>query len=113
MDNSQKNSAAGSARSIGIAGAHGRLTRVTEILDQARIDAYSTPADGSNTFQGQCRAILSRWSEGPEAGFILMASFDSETASSLNENLSTPPGKNATGGTASFPMILTLVLPTT
>jgi len=91
------NSGHGSRTSSGTAGAHGRLTRVSEILDPHQNDASTTPDDGSNTFQGQ--AWLTSWQSREVQGgvFTLTASFDSRTATRLQESLSGPDGEIVTG----------------
>jgi hypothetical protein len=105
--------AIGSTNSHGTVGAHGRLTSVSEILAQAQIDVCTTPDDGLNTYQGQALGISSPSKEERGVGFTLTVFFDSKTASRLNEDLCSPVGKNATDGTECFPMIMTLVRPTT
>jgi len=83
-----KNSGAGSPNSRGTAGAPGRLTHVSEILDPALTDVSTTPEDGSNTFQGRLSAILSQWSGEEEGEFTLMVSFDLETYRRLSDRAS-------------------------
>ena len=106
-------SASSSAPSNGTAGALGRLTRVSEILDLPPTDVSTTPGDGLNTYQGQCRDISLRLRRERGEEFILTAFFDSRTSSRLAERLSIRDGKNATDGTAYSPIEVTLVLPTT
>jgi len=73
----------GSMPSSGVAGARGRLTRVSETLARRRIGAFTTLDGGLNSFQGRVWDISLRSSGGPEDGFTLMAFFDSETAARL------------------------------
>jgi len=106
-------SARSSARSNGTAGALGRLTRVSDILDLPPTDVFTTPGDGLNTYQGQCRDISSRSRRERGGEFTLTVFFDSKTSSRLAESLSIRDGKNASDGTAYSPIEVTLVLPTT
>ena len=85
----------GYPNSSGTAGARGRLTHVSEILDPLPIDAFTTRDDGLNTYPGFLRAISSQWS-GLEVGeFTLMASFDLATYSRLSDALSGNRGSAA------------------
>jgi len=82
----------GSPSSPGTAGAPGRLTHVSEILDRDLTDVSITPDNGLNTFQG--RAWLTSWQWRAVRGgvFTLTVSLDSETALRLDENRSTAAG---------------------
>lgn len=102
----------GSDPSHGIAGARGRLTHVSEIVDQVLIDASTTPDDGLNTFQGHLVGISSPSSEVQGAEFTLMVYFCSLTRQRLKERLSGIRGKNSMDGVRSWDTIVTVVLPT-
>jgi len=88
----------GSKSSNGIAGAHGRLTRVSEILDRRQTDVLPTRDDGLNTYQGRLIRISLRLKGGPRGVFTLMASFDSQTAARLGASLCGGLGSPDMGG---------------
>jgi len=89
-------SADGSQSSSGVVGAPGRLTRVSEILDRARTDAYTTPGDGWNTFQGRLSDILLPSRLDVAGVAILMAFYDSRTLRRLHDQLCGGVGSTAT-----------------
>ena len=83
----------GSPNSHGTPGAPGPSTAVLDLMARPQGVVSSTPDDGSNTFQGHLRAILSQLS-GDEVGeFTLMVSFDLETYSRLSARLFGPRGR--------------------
>ncbi len=91
-------SEAGSKTTPGTAGAPGRLTHVSEILDPLQIDAFITRDDGLKDYPGRVTGILSRSSEGPGGEYTLTVCFDSLTDSRLRESHFGLPGINATVG---------------
>ena len=103
----------GSTDSSGTAGARGRLTHVSEILDLLPTDASSTPVIGSNTYQGRLTDISwrSRGAGGEE--FTATVSFDYRTASRLRERVYGDRGWDGTVDLESFPMTVILEPATT
>jgi len=97
---------AGSGNSRGTVGAPGPLINGLDTQGRLLIVVSSTLEIGSTDYLGRGWAILSPSSEGREGACILMASFDSETASSLNEHLSSKAGSPGTVETASFRMTM-------
>jgi len=89
------NSEHGSPDSSGTAGARGRLTLVSDLLALAQRGVSTIQGDGSNTYQGLLRDILSRSKEDSEGEFILMASFTSATYQRLSDALSGDRGSAA------------------
>jgi len=59
-DISKRASESGYPSSNGIAGAPGRLTHVSEILDPHQIDAFTTQGDGSRDFRARKSATSSQ-----------------------------------------------------
>ena len=84
--------------SNGTAGAPGRLTHVMETLDPLQIDAFTTPEDGLNTYQGRITAISlpSSGDEGDE--YTLTVSFDHQTSLRLRGRAFGHPGSRDTEG---------------
>jgi len=107
------NSGHGSPNSPGTAGAPGRLTHVSEILDPLQIDAFTTRGNGSILYRGLASGISWPSSVEPEGACILMVSFDSLTLRRLKEHLCGVPGKIATDVVACSPMTLSVAPRTT
>lgn len=92
--NCRKPLAHGSQPSLGIAGALGPSTLVSELLDLAQRGVSTTPDDGLNTFPGRLLTISSPWSAEREGEFILTVFFDSLTLRRLVESLYGDPGRS-------------------